>query len=398
MVGWMDDEALHRTLTTGRCTYWSRSRQEYWVKGDTSGHQQWVKSVALDCDGDTVLVRSTRSARPATPATGPVSTPTCCPSWSADRPPAVRGRLPRDRPGHARSRRIQPAGGASAGRPGHPPAAGRRRDPGRRLPQARRRPRHVSCSSPPSTAERGLATPSSGYARAATLTERNGEAVWLGTPPPGVPSGGNPLDVLRGGRARACRSTVTRTPAAAGRAGRLPELRPRPPHRTAAQPGSRRAGTAGAADDAVHRPRGARPLRRLVPAGRQRLRRPGDHRRGRPRGPVRRRRAPPRPDDRGADGTCRGHHRHHRDRRHAGVQLTDGAGGLPEVRPSGDRRDQGRRSVPGRRQPAVRGEHHRRSARRLPGAPHVQPQSVHVPAALRQTTTSSARRRRRTSP
>ena len=56
MVGWMDDEALHRTLTTGRCTYWSRSRQEYWVKGDTSGHQQWVKSVALDCDADTVLV------------------------------------------------------------------------------------------------------------------------------------------------------------------------------------------------------------------------------------------------------------------------------------------------------------------------------------------------------
>ncbi len=56
MVGWMDDEALHRTLTTGRCTYWSRSRQEYWVKGDTSGHQQWVKKVSLDCDGDTVLV------------------------------------------------------------------------------------------------------------------------------------------------------------------------------------------------------------------------------------------------------------------------------------------------------------------------------------------------------
>jgi phosphoribosyl-AMP cyclohydrolase len=57
MLGWMDEEALHRTLTTGRCTYWSRSRGEYWVKGETSGHQQWVKSVALDCDGDTVLVR-----------------------------------------------------------------------------------------------------------------------------------------------------------------------------------------------------------------------------------------------------------------------------------------------------------------------------------------------------
>ncbi|WP_030564475.1 phosphoribosyl-AMP cyclohydrolase [Streptomyces aureocirculatus] len=57
MLGWMDDEALHRTLTTGRCTYWSRSRQSYWVKGDTSGHVQYVKSVALDCDADTVLVQ-----------------------------------------------------------------------------------------------------------------------------------------------------------------------------------------------------------------------------------------------------------------------------------------------------------------------------------------------------
>jgi phosphoribosyl-AMP cyclohydrolase len=56
MVGWMDDEALHRTLTTGRATYWSRSRGEYWVKGDTSGHVQHVRSVALDCDGDTLLV------------------------------------------------------------------------------------------------------------------------------------------------------------------------------------------------------------------------------------------------------------------------------------------------------------------------------------------------------
>ena len=56
MVGWMDDEALHRTLTTGRATFWSRSRQEYWVKGESSGHRQWVRSAALDCDGDTVLI------------------------------------------------------------------------------------------------------------------------------------------------------------------------------------------------------------------------------------------------------------------------------------------------------------------------------------------------------
>jgi phosphoribosyl-AMP cyclohydrolase len=57
MVGWMNDEALHRTLTTGRATYWSRSRQAYWVKGETSGHVQHVKSVALDCDGDALLVK-----------------------------------------------------------------------------------------------------------------------------------------------------------------------------------------------------------------------------------------------------------------------------------------------------------------------------------------------------
>ncbi|MGA8209296.1 MAG: phosphoribosyl-AMP cyclohydrolase [Nocardioidaceae bacterium] len=57
MVGWMDDEALHRTLTTGRTTFWSRSRQEYWVKGDTSGHVQLVREARLDCDGDTLLVK-----------------------------------------------------------------------------------------------------------------------------------------------------------------------------------------------------------------------------------------------------------------------------------------------------------------------------------------------------
>ena len=56
MVGWMDDEALRRTLTEGRVTFWSRSRREYWRKGDTSGHAQYVKAVHLDCDGDAVLV------------------------------------------------------------------------------------------------------------------------------------------------------------------------------------------------------------------------------------------------------------------------------------------------------------------------------------------------------
>lgn len=57
MLGYMDAEALRRTLTSGRGTFWSRSRQEYWRKGDTSGHAQYVKDVSLDCDGDTLLVR-----------------------------------------------------------------------------------------------------------------------------------------------------------------------------------------------------------------------------------------------------------------------------------------------------------------------------------------------------
>lgn len=57
MLAWMDREAVRRTLTSGRVTFWSRSRQEYWRKGDTSGHRQYVRSVAHDCDGDTLLVR-----------------------------------------------------------------------------------------------------------------------------------------------------------------------------------------------------------------------------------------------------------------------------------------------------------------------------------------------------
>jgi phosphoribosyl-AMP cyclohydrolase len=56
MLGYMDAEALRRTLSEGRVTFWSRSRQEYWRKGDTSGNVQHVRGAALDCDGDTLLV------------------------------------------------------------------------------------------------------------------------------------------------------------------------------------------------------------------------------------------------------------------------------------------------------------------------------------------------------
>ncbi len=56
MLAWMDAEAVRRTLATGKATYWSRSRQAYWVKGETSGHTQELVSMAVDCDGDTLLV------------------------------------------------------------------------------------------------------------------------------------------------------------------------------------------------------------------------------------------------------------------------------------------------------------------------------------------------------
>ena len=57
MVGWMDDQALHRTLSTGLLTFFSRRRQAYWVKGATSGNVQHVREVRLDCDGDSLLIR-----------------------------------------------------------------------------------------------------------------------------------------------------------------------------------------------------------------------------------------------------------------------------------------------------------------------------------------------------
>jgi len=56
MMAWMDDEALARTLDTRQATYFSRSRNTYWVKGETSGHTQYVHEVRLDCDGDAVLL------------------------------------------------------------------------------------------------------------------------------------------------------------------------------------------------------------------------------------------------------------------------------------------------------------------------------------------------------
>lgn len=57
MVAHMNREAVDRTVETGRATYWSRSRQQLWVKGETSGHVQWVNEIYVDCDMDALLLR-----------------------------------------------------------------------------------------------------------------------------------------------------------------------------------------------------------------------------------------------------------------------------------------------------------------------------------------------------
>ena len=56
MLAWMNEESLRRTLDTGRTWFWSRSRQELWCKGETSGDRQWVRQAYFDCDADTILL------------------------------------------------------------------------------------------------------------------------------------------------------------------------------------------------------------------------------------------------------------------------------------------------------------------------------------------------------
>jgi phosphoribosyl-AMP cyclohydrolase len=57
MLAWMNEEALRRTITGGDVTYWSRSRQQLWRKGETSGHTQRLIEIWIDCDGDTLLLK-----------------------------------------------------------------------------------------------------------------------------------------------------------------------------------------------------------------------------------------------------------------------------------------------------------------------------------------------------
>ena len=85
MLAWMNRDALARTLETGRTWFWSRSRQEYWCKGETSGDRQWVREAYYDCDGDTILLVVEQEGRGAChtgertcfyrPFGGPATTP-----------------------------------------------------------------------------------------------------------------------------------------------------------------------------------------------------------------------------------------------------------------------------------------------------------------------------------
>jgi phosphoribosyl-AMP cyclohydrolase len=57
MMAWMNRASLEKTVATGKTHFWSRSRQDFWMKGETSGHTQEVKGIAFDCDGDTLLIQ-----------------------------------------------------------------------------------------------------------------------------------------------------------------------------------------------------------------------------------------------------------------------------------------------------------------------------------------------------
>jgi phosphoribosyl-AMP cyclohydrolase len=57
MMAWMNAESIKRSVELGKTVFWSRSRQKYWIKGESSGHVQLIKDVAFDCDGDTLLIQ-----------------------------------------------------------------------------------------------------------------------------------------------------------------------------------------------------------------------------------------------------------------------------------------------------------------------------------------------------
>lgn len=57
MMAWMNEDSLKKTVETNKTWFWSRSRQKYWMKGESSGHTQDIKDISFDCDGDTLLIQ-----------------------------------------------------------------------------------------------------------------------------------------------------------------------------------------------------------------------------------------------------------------------------------------------------------------------------------------------------
>ncbi len=403
MVGWMDDEALHRTLTTGRVTFWSRSRQEYWRKGDTSGHVQHVRSVALDCDGDALLVRVDQVGA-GVPHRQPVAASTTA-TWERSSAPPVRvptrtagdrhrrGSGTRARPGLARARRLPRAGPRPPGDPGRPPAARRRRDADRAVPQARPRPAgHVPAGVGRARRRLVAVLDRRGRARARpsprSTGRRTGWASRRSACPPTAPA----LEALAGTLDALHTPRLDGLPPLTGGHGRRGRLRRRAALGAPARARRRRARRAGADDVARHRRRGARPRRRHAAAGGQRdqLRR---HRRAGRRGLGRRRR-PAGPDDRRGRGAGAVHGRGHRRPGRGAAARADAAGRVPGRRPHRPGGDPRRRGLPGRALAALRPGLPGRRARRLPLPARLEPEPVHVPAPLPDPGRHRPRRRR----
>ena len=167
-MAWMNAETLRLTLDEGRMVYWSRSRQEVWRKGDTSGDRQFVREAYYDCDGDVLLFLVEQEGKGAC-HTGDVLVLL----------PALRRRRligrQRERAPHPTARdEFRAAGGRAHRRAGVDRAARRPRDAGRRVRQARRRRHRASCSSRSSTASAGAASRSSAATRRRRSMLRDG--------------------------------------------------------------------------------------------------------------------------------------------------------------------------------------------------------------------------------
>lgn len=189
MMAWMNAEALNATLETRRGTYWSRSREKLWVKGESSGHIQHVKSVSLDCDGDTILL--------AVDQIGPAchtGAETCF--TGRDQLMHALGAVTptKDEFLHlARHHRVIPVTMKLLA-DAHTPLS---------IYRALAADEHGAGQ--PGTFLMESAAPGAAWSRysfigvrsLATLTEKDGQAHWLGDPPAGTPTTGSTAEVLR---------------------------------------------------------------------------------------------------------------------------------------------------------------------------------------------------------